>query len=78
MLLVPQTAGGNQEISQLRTTIPKCRPRYAFFKSKTSLKISSPRLLNLLTCCDCLEGAFVLSASIWLFRFVFSLTLYVQ
>ena len=38
----------NQEISQLRTTIPKCRPRYAFFKSKTSLKISSPRLLNLL------------------------------
>ena len=39
----------NQEISQLRTTIPKCRPRYAIFKSKTSLKIPSPRLLNLLT-----------------------------
>ena len=39
----------NQEISQLQTTIPKCRPRYAFFKSKTSLKIPSPRLLNLLS-----------------------------
>ena len=38
----------NQEISQLRTTIPTCRPRYPFFKSKPSLKIPSPRLLNLL------------------------------
>ena len=38
----------NQEISQLRTTIPKCRPRYAIFKSKTPLKILPPRLLNLL------------------------------
>ena len=36
-----------QEISQLRTTIPKCSPRYAFFGSKSSLKIPSPRLLNL-------------------------------
>ena len=38
----------NQEISQLRTTLPKCRPPYPFFKSKTSLKIPFPRLLNLL------------------------------
>ena len=38
----------NAEISQLRTTIPKCRPRYAFFKSKTYLNIPSPKLLNLL------------------------------
>ena len=38
----------NREISQLRTTIPKCRPRDTFFKSKTSLYIPSPRLLNLL------------------------------
>ena len=38
----------NQELSKLRTTIPKCRPRYAIFKSKTSLKIPSPRLLKVL------------------------------
>ena len=39
----------NQEFSQMRTTmIPKCRPRYTFFKQKTSLNIPSPRLLNLL------------------------------
>ena len=38
----------NQDIYQLRTTIPKCRPRYAFFKSKTPVKILPPRLLNLL------------------------------
>ena len=36
----------NQEISQLRKTIPKCRPPYAFLKSSTSLKIPSPRLLK--------------------------------
>ena len=38
----------NQEFFQLRTTIPKCRQRYAHFKLKRSLKIPSPRLLNLL------------------------------
>ena len=32
----------------MRTTIPKCGPRYTFFKWKTSLEIPSPRLLNLL------------------------------
>ena len=37
--------------NQSQTTIPKCRPRYAFFKSKTSLKVPSPRLLNLLADC---------------------------
>ena len=31
-----------------RRLIPKRRPRYAIFKSKTSLKVPSPRLLNLL------------------------------
>ena len=36
----------DQEISRLRTMVPKCRPRYPIFKSKTPLKIPSPRLLN--------------------------------
>ena len=34
----------NQAIPQLRTTIPKCTPRYAIFRWKTSIRIPSPRL----------------------------------